>query len=514
VKALGRWSGCAGQLALAVALLGVVGGVLYWFTRQEGVTLVPDAVLAALCTPTAPALRALGGAPAPPAAAPVTRQTRPAGPQPTASSPGLAATADPLATPVGWWLAAAPAGPAAAPATPAGWWLSTPAAPPNPPTPAGAEASPAPAARTPRPTATALGAAALWPSPTPDPAAPTAVPTATARPAPASAAVAGGVTRVGVRANLLIAPADRKRTLDLAATLGVQWLGQQVVWRDFEGVQGQVDWRFLDEAVHEASGRGFKLLLSVTKAPAWARQGNRINPSAYGDFVAALVGRYKGQVQAIEVYNEPNLAAEWGQRCDVGGYAALLKEAYRRIKAVDPAVVVISAGLTPTGVSDGYTAIDDVAFLQQLKAAGGLGFCDAVGVHVSGFNNPPNAPVNSRCGENPRYGCHASFYVLRYRELQAIARSKPLWVTECGYASTMDPAAGYEYARDNPEGILGDYLAETLKLLRQDGAGMVMWWNLNYAPLAPRSEQAAFGLVDAAWSPRIHYHRLKAELGG
>ncbi|MBU0493822.1 MAG: cellulase family glycosylhydrolase, partial [Chloroflexi bacterium] len=216
--------------------------------------------------------------------------------------------------------------------------------------------------------------------------------------------------RVGVRANLLIAPADRQRTLDLAAALGIQWLGQQVIWRDFEGMPGQRDWRFLDEAVHEANGRGFKLLLSVTKAPAWAQSGSRIDPAAYGDFVAALVGRYKGQVQAIEVYNEPNLAAEWGGPCSAAAYAALLKEAYRRIKAVDPAVVVVSAGLTPTGVSDGYTASDDVGFLQQLKAAGGLAFCDAVGAHVSGFNNPPNAPVNSRCGENPMYGCHASFY--------------------------------------------------------------------------------------------------------
>ncbi|MBU0495434.1 MAG: cellulase family glycosylhydrolase, partial [Chloroflexi bacterium] len=331
-----------------------------------------------------------------------------------------------------------------------------------------------------------------------------------------SSAAAGGALRVGVRANLLIAPADRERTLRLAQELGVTWLGQQVVWRDFEGVQGQRDWRFLDDAVQAASSQGFKLLLSVTKAPAWAQSGSRIDPAAYGDFVAALVGRYRGQVQAIEVYNEPNLAAEWGAPCDAAAYAALLKEAYRRIKAVDPAVVVVSAGLTPTGVSDGYTAIDDVVFLQQLQAAGALQFCDAVGAHVSGFNNPPNAPAwcSSRCAENPLYGCHASFYVLRYRELQAIAGRKPLWVTECGYAATNEPQPGYEYARDNPEVLLGDYLAETLKLLRTDGVGACLWWNLNYAPLAPGSEQAAFSLIDQNWSPRTHFHRLKGEVGG
>ncbi|MBU0492527.1 MAG: cellulase family glycosylhydrolase, partial [Chloroflexi bacterium] len=341
----------------------------------------------------------------------------------------------------------------------------------------------------------------------------TSGPTA-APPPPTRSAAASGPTRIGVRANLLIAPADRQRTLDLAADLGVRWIGQQVVWRDFEGARGQVDWRFLDEAINEASARGFQLLLSVTKAPAWAQNGSRIDPAAYGDFAAALVGRYRGQVQAVEVYNEPNLAAEWGGPCDAGAYAALLQAAHRRIKAVDPAVMVVSAGLTPTGVNNPDTAIDDVAFLRQVQAAGGLQFCDAVGAHVSGFNNPPEAPPGSRCAENPLYGCHASFYVLRYRELQAIAGQKPLWVTECGYAATRDPAPGYEYARDNPEHVLGDYLAATLKLLRQDGAGAVLVWNLNYAPLAPRAEQAAFGLVDANWAPRSHYHRLKAEVGG
>ena len=318
--------------------------------------------------------------------------------------------------------------------------------------------------------------------------------------------------RIGVRANLLIVPADRERTLRLAKELGVQWLGVQVAWQDFQGdPQREVDWRFLDEAVHEASSQGFKLMLSVTKAPTWARGAGR--PVAYGNFVAALLSRYKGQVQAIEVENEPNLATEWGGRCDPVAYVAVLQEAYRRIKAIDPAVVVISAGLTPTGVNNGNTALDDVGFLSQVKAAGGLQFCDAVGVHASGFNNPPEAQPNSRCAENPRFGCHASFYILRYRELQAVAGGKPLWVTECGYASTRDPQPGYEYARDNREDALGDYLAATLKLMRADGVGACFWWNLNSAPLAPGSEQAAFGLLDQNWSPRAHYHRLKGELG-
>ncbi|MBU0493547.1 MAG: hypothetical protein KKA73_31265 [Chloroflexi bacterium] len=341
-------------------------------------------------------------------------------------------------------------------------------------------------------------------------AAPTAKPAAAV---PASAAKASGALRVGVRANLNIAPADRERTLRLAHELGVQWIGDQVAWRDYQGEPGEIRWGFLDDAVQAASSQGFKLLLSVTKAPGWALTNDGPDPVAYGEFVAALVGRYKGQVQAIEVYNEANLASEWGTAVNPAAYARLLQTAYRRIKAVDPAVVVVSSGLTPTGVNDPWVALDDVAFLQQVQAAGGLKFCDAVGAHASGFNNPPEAQPGSRCAENPRFGCHDSFYILRYRALQAVAGGKPLWVTECGYAATNDPQPGYEYARDNREDALGDYVAATIKLLRADRVGACFWWNLNYAPLAPGSEQAAFSLIDQNWSPRTHYHRLKGEIG-
>ena len=43
------------------------------------------------------------------------------------------------------------------------------------------------------------------------------------------------------------------------------------------------------------------------------------NLSDFGDFVYALVSRYKtgspqGRVHAIEIWNEPNLAREWGNK--------------------------------------------------------------------------------------------------------------------------------------------------------------------------------------------------------
>ena len=61
-----------------------------------------------------------------------------------------------------------------------------------------------------------------------------------------------------------------------------------------------------------------------------------------------------GTVQAIEVWNEVNLDREWGggpiTRQTATDYVRLLGMSYDAIKAADPNITVITAGLSPTGV--------------------------------------------------------------------------------------------------------------------------------------------------------------------
>jgi hypothetical protein len=148
------------------------------------------------------------------------------------------------------------------------------------------------------------------------------------------------------------------------------------------------------------NGSGLNILVSIVKAPDWSRPGNTdrsvegppANPQDYADFVGAFAARYKGRVKAIEVWNEQNLWYEWGHEpLDPGRYVDLLCRAYQAIKAQDPGMVVVAGALTPTGVNDGSTAIDDVAYLQRMYAAGVKRCSDAIGAHPSGYNNPPDA---------------------------------------------------------------------------------------------------------------------------
>ncbi len=193
---------------------------------------------------------------------------------------------------------------------------------------------------------------------------------------------------------------DTNAVLDAVQGLKFGWIKQQVEWKIIEPAKGNIRWDMLDPVVDAAAARGLRVMLSVVKAPNWARpadtdfsvDGPPANPADYGDFVGALAARYQARVAAYEIWNEQNLWYEWGGkgRLSAGQYVELLRVAQERIKAADPAALIVSGGLTPTGVNDGYVAFDDVHYLGQMYAAGAGAHFDVLGAHPSGYNNPPD----------------------------------------------------------------------------------------------------------------------------
>ena len=83
----------------------------------------------------------------------------------------------------------------------------------------------------------------------------------------------------------------------------------------------------------------------------------------------AFVGRYAGFpfVKYFSVWNEPNLNYEWGNfDPDPARYGAMLKAAYPSIKAADPAAVVVTGGLSPTGDGTSGPYLGDLYYLNRL----------------------------------------------------------------------------------------------------------------------------------------------------
>ena len=336
---------------------------------------------------------------------------------------------------------------------------------------------------------------------------------------------------VGLGYGMQVAPGtDYQRALGLLKGAGFSWAKVQLRWEELEIQPGNIHWNVIDPIVNEAKAQGIHLLLSVVTAPLWARPattdltvpGPPGDPKDYANFVSAILQRHKGKVDAIEVWNEQNLWYEWGgkgKKIDAAQYVDLLKTAYAAIKAVDPNVIVVSGALTPTGVDDGDTAIDDVRYLDMMYAAGLKNYCDVVGAHPSGYNNPPDDTPTQTSVTSTGFKGHWSFYYRRFEQYRAVMErygdgEKKLWFTEFGWASSANPPAGYEYARDNSEDDQSKYLARAFQIAEEKGyIGTMFLWNLNFAPGAEPGDpfaKAAFGILGRDWSPRPAYQFLKA----
>jgi hypothetical protein len=389
---------------------------------------------------------------------------------------------------------------------------------------------------TPTPTPTSTPTPAPTPTSTPTPTAtprPTPVATATPKPTspPASSVAQTAPTSglgfdYGIQAHAI--GQDLGPIFDAMNQLGFRWLKVQIEWKSHEGTKGQYGWADIDRLVEAAQLNGKKLLLSVVKAPAWARpagtdlsvEGPPANLQDYADFVGAMAARYRGRVHAYEIWNEQNLYYEWGRETlDANRYIQLLKAAYQAIKAQDSSAVVVSGALTPTGINDGVTAIDDRTYLQQMYNAGLKWYCDAVGVHPSGYANPPD----SKFGEGPAaptHSNHPSFFFRHtmedYRTIMVINGDggKRLWPTEFGWSSThglgAPPASGYEYANYNTEEDQANYIVRAYQIAKAWGwVGPMFLWNLNYGPASGKfDEKAGFGILYPNGSARPAFHAL------
>jgi hypothetical protein len=192
------------------------------------------------------------------------------------------------------------------------------------------------------------------------------------------------------------------------------------------------------------------------------------------------------------------------------------------IKNADPGAVVISGALTPTG-APAPLAMDDVQYLRGMYDAGLARYCDAVGVHPSGYNNPASARYGSWSDPSaPDYKNHRSFYfrstMEEYRAVMVAYgdSGKRLWPTEFGWSTFENlgagAPAGYGYANNNTEGEQAAWLVEAFQMARNWGwVGPMFVWNLNFAPVAGGGdEKAGFGVLRADWSPRPAYSALQS----
>lgn len=195
-----------------------------------------------------------------------------------------------------------------------------------------------------------------------------------------------------------------KKNYELVREMGASYVVEYFPWAYIENAKGEFDWEHADTMVEQAHQQGLTMVARLGFVPPWARPKDTstsyLDPEHYGDFadfVAAFAERYKGKVDQLIIWNEPNVNFEWGQRPpDPAAYTALLKAVYARAHAANPDVKILAGALAPNLAPPGAPdAMSDLEYLEKMYAAGAANYFDVLAAHAYGWKAPADQPPSA-----------------------------------------------------------------------------------------------------------------------
>lgn len=175
--------------------------------------------------------------------------------------------------------------------------------------------------------------------------------------------------------------------------------------------------------------------------------------AAYARYGGQVVGRYSGQVKAVEIWNEYNGAFVRGPAADdrAATYLRTLRAAHQEVKRVRPEVKVVG----------GATAGVPLPYWEKLLAGGALDYMDVLSVHPYRYDDPPEGLETD------------------IAELVALVKKhnngqpKPIWVTEIGWGTQAAENLG-KHRID--ERVQAQFLVRAYALLLSAGVERVYWY--------------------------------------
>ncbi len=238
---------------------------------------------------------------------------------------------------------------------------------------------------------------------------------------------------MGVNADLAqYNDADLAENTGLIAKGGFAWVRQEFSWASINPERGQYNWDAYDGVVTATNEAGLELVAVIVDAPGWAAPHATAEPDldAAASFAGALAARYGDSIDVYQVWDEPNLAAGWGnQPADPVAYMALLEAVYAPIHDADPDALILAAGLAPT-IETGPDNLSDVMYLDALYANGAAPFFDGVAAKPYGFDTGPGDRT-----AHPNVLNFSRVVLLREVMEEYGDTASPLWASHFGWNS-------------------------------------------------------------------------------
>jgi hypothetical protein len=193
--------------------------------------------------------------------------------------------------------------------------------------------------------------------------------------------------------------------IEMAKAMGINWArlhdagASYIGWDFVERDKGK--WNFRDSKIQRYRKHHIKLLGGLSTTPRWARTNKEehdgfadrwsqpADMADYANYVKTITQRYKGTIDAYEIWNEPWLSKLfWHASYDNGykasadpqaDYARLMKAGYAAAKSGDPAITIAGINTSTHSTEPGF--IDGSDWTWGVLQHGGLQACDVISYH-------------------------------------------------------------------------------------------------------------------------------------
>jgi hypothetical protein len=249
------------------------------------------------------------------------------------------------------------------------------------------------------------------------------------------------------------------RALSELERLPFSWARTEIPWAGVEPTPGTYQWERWDRVVDSLRTRDYRVLGMLCYWVSWVDPHSDAAIERFGQYAEAVARRYRGRVQAWEVWNEPNDRTFWQSTPE--RYVRLLQAAYEGVKRGDPEAIVVGGSLSGA----------DLVYLRKLFTFGAGRWMDAVAIHPYSWGWAPES-------------------ALLLEELRGIAQAVKqeglpggLWITEIGLSRS--------------DSLQANLLERTCILLQQSGVVETWFWFCLY-----QGQPSGYALFRPDWRPQ------------
>lgn len=281
----------------------------------------------------------------------------------------------------------------------------------------------------------------------------------------------------------LVKPEQFDSLAQLAKLCGIFWIRDRITWGELESNRGKwADNTRYDVSAEIQTKHGLRVYQVFHATPEWAQEV-KVSHSFPDDlrdvynFSAEMAKRYKGEVLAWEVWNEPDISFFSDELGD--SYSSMMKAMYLGFKSADPEILVLTCSF----------AMGPGKFAETIFQNDVGNYFDIYNYHIYDKVEKHTERALAHINLMKKYGI----------------KNKPIWLTEAGHPIRRNDDL-VEYTTEQGQDV-AEFLPKAIITSLSAGVDKYFWFIL---PYFRENDFNLFGLLRQDLTPTAGYCAMSA----